>query len=52
MPPEVQQQATASSPYNRIGTPQDIADIVTFLASEEACWLTGQESYANGRVKF
>jgi 3-oxoacyl-[acyl-carrier protein] reductase len=48
MPPEVQQQAAASSPFNRVGTPQDIADIVAFLASEEARWLTGQTICANG----
>lgn len=48
MPPEVQQQAAASSPFNRVGTPQDIADIVAFLVSEEARWLTGQDICANG----
>jgi len=48
MPPEVQQQAAASSPFNRLGTPQDIADIVAFLVSEEARWLTGQDFSANG----
>lgn len=51
MPPEVQQQAAASSPFNRVGTPQDIADIVAFLASEEARWLTGQDICANGGAK-
>ena len=48
MPPEIQQQAAASSPFNRVGTPQDIADVVAFLVSEEARWLTGQEICANG----
>jgi 3-oxoacyl-[acyl-carrier protein] reductase len=48
MPPEVQQQAAASSPFNRVGTPQDIADVVAFLVSEEARWLTGQDLCANG----
>ena len=51
MPPEVQQQAAASSPFNRVGTPQDIADIVAFLVSEEARWLTGQDICANGGAK-
>lgn len=51
MPPEVQQQAAASSPFNRVGTPQDIADIVAFLVSEEARWLTGQDLCANGGAK-
>lgn len=51
MSPEVQQQAAASSPFNRVGTPQDIADIVAFLVSEEARWLTGQDICANGGAK-
>jgi 3-oxoacyl-[acyl-carrier protein] reductase len=49
--PEHQQQAAASSPFNRVGTPQDIADIVAFLVSEEARWITGQEICANGGAK-
>lgn len=52
MPPEVQQQAAASSPFHRVGTPQDIADIVACLASEEARWLTGQDICANGGANF
>jgi 3-oxoacyl-[acyl-carrier protein] reductase len=51
LPPEYQQQAAASSPFNRVGTPQDIADIVAFLVSEEARWITGQEICANGGAK-
>jgi 3-oxoacyl-[acyl-carrier protein] reductase len=47
-PPKMQQQAAESSPFNRIGTPQDIADVVAFLVIEEARWLTGQEICANG----
>jgi 3-oxoacyl-[acyl-carrier protein] reductase len=49
--PEYQQQAAASSPFNRLGTPQDIADIVAFLASAEARWISGQEICANGGAK-
>lgn len=32
----------------RIGEPEDIADIVAFLASDDARWLTGQTLAANG----
>jgi 3-oxoacyl-[acyl-carrier protein] reductase len=49
---EHQQQAAASSPFNRVGTPQDIADVVAFLVSEEARWITGQEICANGGAKI
>jgi 3-oxoacyl-[acyl-carrier protein] reductase len=50
-PPEFKQQLAASSPFNRVGTPQDIADIVAFLVSEEARWVSGQEICANGGAK-
>jgi 3-oxoacyl-[acyl-carrier protein] reductase len=32
----------------RVGRPDDIADIVAFLASDDARWLTGQTLQANG----
>jgi 3-oxoacyl-[acyl-carrier protein] reductase len=48
LPPEVKQRAAASSPFNRIGTPQDIADVVAFLVSDQGQWLTGQDICANG----
>ena len=38
----------AASPFNRLGTPQDIADVAAFLASDDARWLSGQTLVANG----
>ena len=35
-------------PMNRIGKPNDIANAVVFLASEQASWITGQVIYVNG----
>jgi 3-oxoacyl-[acyl-carrier protein] reductase len=35
----------------RLGTPQDIADVVAFLASEEARWITGQIIGVNGGLR-
>ncbi len=35
-------QLVASIPLRRIGQPEDIADVIVFLASEQARWLTGQ----------
>lgn len=46
--PETRQQAAALSPFNRLGKPQDIADVVAFLVSEEARWITGQHILVNG----
>jgi len=38
----------AKNPMGRIGTPQDIADTLLFLVSEEGGFITGQTIYVNG----
>ena len=38
----------SSAPLNRAGQPDDIADIVAFLASDAARWITGREIVADG----
>lgn len=38
------------SPLKRIGYPKDIADVVAFVVSEDARWLTGQNLHAGGGV--
>lgn len=38
------------SPLRRLGTPKDIADVVAFIISEEARWLTGQNIHAGGGI--
>jgi 3-oxoacyl-[acyl-carrier protein] reductase len=38
----------AQSPLNRVAQPDDIADIVAFLASDDARWVTGQWIDASG----
>ena len=47
-PPEMQAQAAQMSPLGRIGKPQDIADVIAFLVSDQARWLTGQNIRASG----
>ncbi len=44
----VKQRARALSPFNRVGAPEDIADIVAFLVSDQARWITGQDIVAAG----
>jgi 3-oxoacyl-[acyl-carrier protein] reductase len=40
MPIEIKQQMTLKVPLQRLGTPQDIAQVCLFLASEESSYLT------------
>ena len=46
--PQVLQQWRRSSGFGRLGRPQDIADVVGFLAGPDARWLTGQNLRATG----
>jgi len=41
-------RSAGMSPFNRIGTPQEIAEVVNFLASEKASWVHGQIIQPNG----
>ncbi|MCH8035857.1 MAG: 3-oxoacyl-[acyl-carrier-protein] reductase [Proteobacteria bacterium] len=38
----------AAVPARRLGAPEDVAACVVFLASEEACYVTGQTLHVNG----
>src|SRR6266851_4686142 len=42
--------AAQMTPLRRLGKPRDIADVVAFLVSDEARWLTGQTIQASGGV--
>lgn len=45
---ELEEQVLPRVPLGRIGKPKDIADAVAFLASEQACWITGQVIKVSG----
>lgn len=45
---EIEKTLVSMTPLGRIGTPQDIARVVVFLASEESSWLTGEIIHATG----
>jgi 3-oxoacyl-[acyl-carrier protein] reductase len=45
---ELKTKLNAESPLGRIGTPEDAARIVRFLASPEAEWITGQVIHSRG----
>jgi 3-oxoacyl-[acyl-carrier protein] reductase len=38
------------SPFNRVGTPQEVADVSAFLASDASRWVTGHNLQAGGGV--
>jgi 3-oxoacyl-[acyl-carrier protein] reductase len=46
--PAAETEIAAGTPLGRVGTPQDVADVIIFLASAQAHWLTGQLLYVGG----
>jgi 3-oxoacyl-[acyl-carrier protein] reductase len=48
--PEFKEMGAKMSPLGRLGKPEDIADVVAFLVSEQARWITGQNIEAGGGV--
>jgi 3-oxoacyl-[acyl-carrier protein] reductase len=38
------------TPLGRLGEPEDVADVVAFLATHEARWITGQNIRAGGGI--
>lgn len=52
LPPEVQDMVRnwhkEWTPLGRLGTPADVGNIVAFMCSEEAAWITGQVIFTDG----
>jgi 3-oxoacyl-[acyl-carrier protein] reductase len=48
---EFESNAVTNTPLGRIGQPDDIASIVTFLASDDSAWLTGEHLFAGGGLR-
>ncbi|MFF4371262.1 SDR family oxidoreductase [Streptomyces sp. NPDC001594] len=46
--PEVVEQMAGLSAFGRVGEPEDVADVVAFLATDEARWITGSFVDATG----
>jgi 3-oxoacyl-[acyl-carrier protein] reductase len=47
-----EQRAIAGTPLGRAGRPDDVADIVVFLASAESRWVTGSRINAAGGLSY
>jgi NAD(P)-dependent dehydrogenase (short-subunit alcohol dehydrogenase family) len=41
-------EVVARIPMKRAGTPRDVGDLVTFLSSDKASYITGQVIYVSG----
>jgi 3-oxoacyl-[acyl-carrier protein] reductase len=50
MTEEYRQMGIQLTPMKRLGVPKDIADVVAFIVSEEARWLTGQTIQVGGGI--
>jgi NAD(P)-dependent dehydrogenase (short-subunit alcohol dehydrogenase family) len=50
--PEVSESFTSRTPMGRLGTPDDVADVVTFLVSPAARWITGARIPVDGGLSL
>ncbi|MDP6665824.1 MAG: SDR family oxidoreductase [Dehalococcoidia bacterium] len=48
IPPGSEPTIVADTPLGRVGMPDDVADVIVFLASEQARWVTGQLIHVGG----
>ena len=46
--PDLYDATLAEIPFGRLGTPEEVADVVLFLASRRARWITGQTIVVDG----
>ena len=46
--PEAEAEIAAGTPLGSVGQPEQVADAILFLASEQARWITGQLLYVGG----
>jgi 3-oxoacyl-[acyl-carrier protein] reductase len=48
---DIEKQLLAMTPLGRMGTPEDIAKVVAFLASDDSGWLAGEVILASGGLR-
>jgi len=46
--PDFEADIARGTPLRRVGEPADVADVIVFLASQQARWVTGQLIYVGG----
>jgi NAD(P)-dependent dehydrogenase (short-subunit alcohol dehydrogenase family) len=47
-PAEAREHNIARHPLGRLGAPEDVANLVLFLASDESSWITGGTHLVDG----
>ncbi|MBW5481622.1 SDR family NAD(P)-dependent oxidoreductase [Streptomyces bambusae] len=50
--PAARAHAASRSVFHRVGTPEEVADVVAFLASADSRWVTGQHLDATGGLQL
>ncbi len=45
---ELRAHLLLNAPFGRLGTPEDAARLILFLASEQAAWITGEIIHSRG----
>ena len=48
IPPDAENRIASQTPLRRVGRPDDVADVVALLVSDQARWLTGQLIHVGG----
>lgn len=48
VPEDIREKIIAQIPVARLGTPEEVAELVTFIASDKAGYITGSDISANG----
>jgi len=46
--PEMYENVVSNIPFGRLGTPDEVANVVTFLCSEKASWISGSTIIVDG----
>lgn len=46
--PQLEKEIAARTPLGRVGKPEEVADVIVFLGSHQARWLTGQMLFVGG----
>ena len=52
MTPELRERIRSAVPLGRVGEPEDAAELVAFLCSERAGWITGEVIYSDGGLSL